>query len=606
MAAISPDVAPVVAILPTNNDMMVCDDDAKTMMQTDAIAPSSSMPTAPAVSSAVATTRIADESTQVALDALAALASASTAVSSSSVSSDSTQQELLPSQLLRPQEITPHQTSSDDDSSEIMPPPPPRSPNTMRSSTSLAYPTSAPPAVPSFTFLHDHESYNYNNENHFGNNLGNNAGGSVGGGRLRSASNPEGMEKWDFYSRRNDRQHFVLPSSILEEELASTRRVLGEVVDEGSGEYNTSDDAGIQCSGDTSSDSDRPMTNQHGFTSQYQQPNQNLQHHQSKPKKTDASTGFQQHWVRRSKRSIAARFGTSPDSVSSDFDLEEIEDVPQPPSFAPKSTATKSKAAKSSGSNKSSNGNHPSPSPASRKKSTARSTTMPPPSDIISSQSPPPDEEDEDEVDESTLEPEELLRRARSRLLEDLSEGSGGGGGNGLNGEKGGSVLILPHSLSKYKEVYNKNGRIGIYTPAERAAIIQKFNAKRARRVWNKKIRYNCRKNLADRRMRVKGRFVKRSVESAGSPPLPSEEERGTMALSRVTKERKRVASIKAKASSSRSISPPTVGSPLPTVREHDEQPLLDEDMPDVEDEEAGFEPSEDMPYRRARRYTIT
>ena len=61
-------------------------------------------------------------------------------------------------------------------------------------------------------------------------------------------------------------------------------------------------------------------------------------------------------------------------------------------------------------------------------------------------------------------------------------------------------------------QVYNKNGRIGIYTPTERAAIIQKFTAKRARRVWHKKIRYNCRKNQADHRMRVKGRFVKRSV----------------------------------------------------------------------------------------------
>jgi hypothetical protein len=39
---------------------------------------------------------------------------------------------------------------------------------------------------------------------------------------------------------------------------------------------------------------------------------------------------------------------------------------------------------------------------------------------------------------------DELLRRARSRLLEDLSEGN-------LNGDKG--VLTLPHSLSKYKEV---------------------------------------------------------------------------------------------------------------------------------------------------------
>ena len=32
----------------------------------------------------------------------------------------------------------------------------------------------------------------------------------------------------------------------------------------------------------------------------------------------------------------------------------------------------------------------------------------------------------------------------------------------------------------------------------------------------------------------------------------------------------------------------------------------MDEDMPDVNDGEAGFDPSEDMPYRRTRRYTIT
>lgn len=53
-------------------------------------------------------------------------------------------------------------------------------------------------------------------------------------------------------------------------------------------------------------------------------------------------------------------------------------------------------------------------------------------------------EDEEEEVDEASLTPEELLRRARSRLLEDLSEGS-------VNGEKG--VMTLPHSLSKYKEV---------------------------------------------------------------------------------------------------------------------------------------------------------
>ena len=49
-------------------------------------------------------------------------------------------------------------------------------------------------------------------------------------------------------------------------------------------------------------------------------------------------------------------------------------------------------------------------------------------------------EADEDQF----LDQDELLRRARSRLLEDLSEVN-------LNGDKG--VLILPHSLDKYKEV---------------------------------------------------------------------------------------------------------------------------------------------------------
>ena len=51
--------------------------------------------------------------------------------------------------------------------------------------------------------------------------------------------------------------------------------------------------------------------------------------------------------------------------------------------------------------------------------------------------------EEEDEEDEN-LDHDELLRRARSRLLEDLSQSN-------LSGEKG--VLTLPHSLRKYKEV---------------------------------------------------------------------------------------------------------------------------------------------------------
>lgn len=40
--------------------------------------------------------------------------------------------------------------------------------------------------------------------------------------------------------------------------------------------------------------------------------------------------------------------------------------------------------------------------------------------------------------------------------------------------------------------MYNKNGRIGIYTRQEREAIIARFKRKRGRRVWKKKIRYVC------------------------------------------------------------------------------------------------------------------
>ncbi|CAM9405113.1 unnamed protein product [Choristocarpus tenellus] len=50
--------------------------------------------------------------------------------------------------------------------------------------------------------------------------------------------------------------------------------------------------------------------------------------------------------------------------------------------------------------------------------------------------------------------------------------------------------------------------KVGAYTVAERAALVAKFHAKRGRRIWRKKIKYDCRKKLADKRPRLKGRFV--------------------------------------------------------------------------------------------------
>ena len=62
---------------------------------------------------------------------------------------------------------------------------------------------------------------------------------------------------------------------------------------------------------------------------------------------------------------------------------------------------------------------------------------------------------------------------------------------------------------------YNKHGRIGMYSPRERKMMLERWNRKRRNRVWRKVVRYGCRKNLANGRVRIKGRFVKSTPENA-------------------------------------------------------------------------------------------
>jgi CCT motif len=111
-----------------------------------------------------------------------------------------------------------------------------------------------------------------------------------------------------------------------------------------------------------------------------------------------------------------------------------------------------------------------------------------------------------------------------------------------------------------------------VYDEHERSLLLTRFHDKRQVRNWSKKtkIRYDCRKNLADRRVRVKGRFVSNHQQS------PTKDNHEPLATTR----------------------PTTTSVVVPVV--------ITTMLPDVNDPDAGFCPTADQPYRRLRRHTLT
>lgn len=56
--------------------------------------------------------------------------------------------------------------------------------------------------------------------------------------------------------------------------------------------------------------------------------------------------------------------------------------------------------------------------------------------------------------------------------------------------------------------------RIGRYTQAERRIRLERYKEKRSNRNYARRVKYSCRKHIADKRHRVQGRFVKRETEA--------------------------------------------------------------------------------------------
>mmetsp|Transcript_6975 Transcript_6975/g.12762 ORF Transcript_6975/g.12762 Transcript_6975/m.12762 type:complete len:158 (-) Transcript_6975:1508-1981(-) len=52
---------------------------------------------------------------------------------------------------------------------------------------------------------------------------------------------------------------------------------------------------------------------------------------------------------------------------------------------------------------------------------------------------------------------------------------------------------------------------IGTLTQQQRQEKLRRYLEKKQRRVWAKRIKYDCRKKVADNRVRVKGRFVSKA-----------------------------------------------------------------------------------------------
>ncbi|TMW59955.1 hypothetical protein Poli38472_005024 [Pythium oligandrum] len=83
----------------------------------------------------------------------------------------------------------------------------------------------------------------------------------------------------------------------------------------------------------------------------------------------------------------------------------------------------------------------------------------------------------------------------------------------GASGASAGASRTFTGLDASKDKTGQKKTFVGAYSPDSRRKRIEKFLDKRQKRVWRKEVKYDVRKNFADSRLRVKGRFVKKEDE---------------------------------------------------------------------------------------------
>ncbi|XP_057781686.1 putative zinc finger protein CONSTANS-LIKE 11 [Salvia miltiorrhiza] len=84
------------------------------------------------------------------------------------------------------------------------------------------------------------------------------------------------------------------------------------------------------------------------------------------------------------------------------------------------------------------------------------------------------------------------------------------------------------YPFASENSIFESMNRATPYSPEEKKERIERYRSKRNLRNFNKKIKYECRKTLADRRPRVRGRFAKNDeiyTEEATQRPFQEEED---------------------------------------------------------------------------------